>query len=322
MIDWGEGSAVTYHYPAGTKAFSEQHRYLDDNPTGTPRDDYRIRVTVRDDDGGIGNGQTTATVENADPVVLIDHVTDETGAEVGSDRRVVLRWLEIDLDGSFTDLGTRDSHTASINWGDGTRDALGASVSTASGRHAYREPGIYTATLSVTDDDTGTGIANRSVTVLDGRGALQLVIDDLRARASSPGLSDKAKDSLNKAVANLSGANGGLADNGALAQLSKSNRDPALGAIERTIQYLEQYEAITGTDLSGTKSLLSLTAKSITIESVQMAEAVATAPTEQRKITDARGLLAEGDRRLAERAYVDSVDTYQRAVVTILGLLP
>jgi hypothetical protein len=36
VVDWGDGSAVqTFSYGAGTTAFSETHRHLDDNPTGT-----------------------------------------------------------------------------------------------------------------------------------------------------------------------------------------------------------------------------------------------------------------------------------------------
>src|SRR5262249_38266814 len=41
VLDWGDGSAPqTFAYPAGTTSFSESHQYLDDNPTGTPADNY------------------------------------------------------------------------------------------------------------------------------------------------------------------------------------------------------------------------------------------------------------------------------------------
>ncbi|MFV2069496.1 MAG: hypothetical protein ACC645_21230, partial [Pirellulales bacterium] len=49
-IDWGEGTPVTYSYPAGTTSFDESHQYLDDNPSGTPSDLYTIGVTLTDDD--------------------------------------------------------------------------------------------------------------------------------------------------------------------------------------------------------------------------------------------------------------------------------
>ena len=49
-IDWGDGSTNSAALDAGARAFSVSHRYLDDNPTGTPSDAYTIGVTVSDDD--------------------------------------------------------------------------------------------------------------------------------------------------------------------------------------------------------------------------------------------------------------------------------
>src|SRR5262249_31194109 len=51
-VNWGDGSVTTQALPAGTTAFSVQHRYLDDNPTGTASDTYAIGFTLTDDDGG------------------------------------------------------------------------------------------------------------------------------------------------------------------------------------------------------------------------------------------------------------------------------
>ena len=48
-VNWGDGSALqTFTYPAGTTAFSETHRYEDDNPTGTASDNYTVRVRLLD----------------------------------------------------------------------------------------------------------------------------------------------------------------------------------------------------------------------------------------------------------------------------------
>ncbi len=63
-IDWGDGSPrQSFDYPAGTTSFSEQHRYLDDAPSGTPADTYTIRVSVADD-------TTLAANPSADPYVF------------------------------------------------------------------------------------------------------------------------------------------------------------------------------------------------------------------------------------------------------------
>ena len=46
-----------------------QHQYLDDNPSGTPTDDYPIAVTVTDSDGASDTESTTVTVNNVAPVI-------------------------------------------------------------------------------------------------------------------------------------------------------------------------------------------------------------------------------------------------------------
>src|SRR5262249_28549356 len=51
----------------GVWSFSATHQYPDDNPTGTPFDDYSIGVTVVDNHGASGTGTTTVTVNNAAP---------------------------------------------------------------------------------------------------------------------------------------------------------------------------------------------------------------------------------------------------------------
>ena len=52
-IDWGDplSAGNTQSLSLGTdRTFSISHQYLDDNPTGTPSDNYTISVMVTDDD--------------------------------------------------------------------------------------------------------------------------------------------------------------------------------------------------------------------------------------------------------------------------------
>ncbi len=64
---------------------------------------------------------------------------------------------------SFNDLNTADTHTASWNWGDGTTPTTGSvTESNGSGTvgpdsHTYTTVGVYTITLTVTDNHGGAG---------------------------------------------------------------------------------------------------------------------------------------------------------------------
>ncbi len=69
----------------------------------------------------------------------------------------------------FTDPGSHDTHTSTISWGDTTSSPGAVTGSggngTASGSHVYAAPGVYTVTVTVTDDDLGTVSASTQVAV-------------------------------------------------------------------------------------------------------------------------------------------------------------
>ncbi len=61
------------------------------------------------------------------------------------------------LNATFTDPDSGDTHTATINWGDGSPvDDLGSVTSPISDTNSYADAGVYTVTLTVTDDDGGS----------------------------------------------------------------------------------------------------------------------------------------------------------------------
>ena len=83
------------------------------------------------------------------------------------------------LQGSFNDPGVLDTHVATIDWGDGTSDSGTIAVinaggpgepmqGTVSATHIYPDPGIFTVTLTVTDNDGGAGTDTTAVTVVHG----------------------------------------------------------------------------------------------------------------------------------------------------------
>jgi hypothetical protein len=161
-IDWGDGSPIEA-YPSeaskpgyvsennGSGYVRGYHIYADSGV-------YNLTGTVTDNRGGTGTAVKTATVSNIAPTwnsVTLEEV----------DGGIVLK-------ANFTDRGVKDTHMATVNWGDGTNGPAtvteaGGSGS-ASGIHAYAGPGHYTIVVTVSDDDGGTASRNVSLTVGSG----------------------------------------------------------------------------------------------------------------------------------------------------------
>ena len=122
-------------------------------------DDYSgsIGLRVADNDGFSGTDSTTVTINNVPPT--IDAGPDQTTKE----------GKEISISAAFTDPGLLDTHTAQIDWGDGTIDTAVVSETdgsgTVSGNHTYDDDGLYTVTVTIIDDDGGTGYDEILVTV-------------------------------------------------------------------------------------------------------------------------------------------------------------
>jgi hypothetical protein len=141
----GNGTAVIN--PDGTITYTPDLDFC-----GTDAFDYTIS------DGSLTD---TATVnitincvddptENEDPVIVsITNNAAECG-EVSENGEVVLTSL-------FTDANDSDTHTATIDWGDGTttNGTVTESSGTVSGVHSYALGGIYTITLTVSDGTAG-----------------------------------------------------------------------------------------------------------------------------------------------------------------------
>ena len=132
---FGDGSGTTH----GT--LTPSHVYADN---GT----YTVTLTVTDKDGGVTADTLTVTVGNVAPEVNAgaDQSVDEGGT--------------VNFNGSFTDVGTVDTHTVSWNFGDGSAAVTG----TLTPSHVYADNGTYTVTLTVTDDDGGSGSDTLTVT--------------------------------------------------------------------------------------------------------------------------------------------------------------
>jgi PKD repeat protein len=129
----------------------------------TPSDNgtYAVALTVVDGAGGEGSAAATITVNNVAPVV-----------EAGANQAVASGQIVSLAASAFTDAGSADTHTATVNWGDGTPThpvavAETAGAGTIHASHVYAANGNYVVTLTVTDDDGGAASDTLTIAVGD-----------------------------------------------------------------------------------------------------------------------------------------------------------
>ena len=158
--------------------------------TAPDNDTYDIDLTVTDDDGLMNTVGTTVTTNNVAPIVggMWWFGPYDEGALIQ-----VLTHL--------SDPGTADTHTATVNWDDGTVYDLGpvAPPEFMSG-HTYADNGYYNVVPCVTDNDGGTGCRtsqfvtiNNLPPVVDAGADSTILLGDtyqLMATFTDPGTAD------------------------------------------------------------------------------------------------------------------------------------
>ncbi len=169
-VDYGDGGGAQA-LVLDDWTFLLNHAYGDNGS-------YTVTVTVTDDDGGSGYDSFAVTVSNVAPTASIDGYTSPVEGCILPGEQVV-------FDGSFTDPGWLDTHTAEWNFGDGTElpgtlteeneepDATG----TVTDVHIYVEPGTYAVALTVDDDDGGIGSDQTEVKVMTASEAVDFIND-------------------------------------------------------------------------------------------------------------------------------------------------
>lgn len=146
-FEWADGTPASNGTVAeveGLAIASASHVYREDGA-------YSLEACVTDDDGGTGCGGFPVAVRNLAPAV-------EAGEKVLADagERVAL------APAHFTDAGLADTHTATIDWGDGTVEpgamaVTGPGAGAVSGSHAYAAAENFLVRVCVTDSDGDTG---------------------------------------------------------------------------------------------------------------------------------------------------------------------
>ena len=283
-----------------------------------------ITVDLVDEDGThTAAGSLGLTVSNVAPEAVIDSIVDDAGQVVGTDTGAVLVGLDAALTGSFSDAGAVDTHTATIDWGDGNVTDLGAvAPSDVAATHAYSAVGTYTIALTVTDDDGGTGVATFDLPVLDPAEVIQGLTDELDDLANDPDITPEAAEAVTDALEELEGKNGGMSASGALDKIEAGNLNAALVKMIKAIWDLKNAEAADpGLDLTALKQAIALTAKSLAVYAITQAEATAVTPQDYEKLAAAQAFLADGQDLLGQNEFVSAVQAFQDVFKKVAAMI-
>lgn len=151
-----DGDAVTTTWsatPAAGVAAGASCTFADASAadtTVTCTDNGSWTLTLAVDDGQHAAVTSTAdlSVANVDPAVSITTPSDLDQVLVGS---------SVSLSADISDPGTNDTHTCSIDWGDGSTSTGTVAGGTCTSTHTYDAIGTDEVTVTVTDDDEGVG---------------------------------------------------------------------------------------------------------------------------------------------------------------------
>ncbi len=134
---------------------------------------YRVTLTVTDDDGATAQIGQDVTVVTGLPTADFALTGDRLGVVVDAS-------ASSDPDGTLT----------AYDWSFGD----GSSATGVTASHVYDEPGTYTVTLVVTDDDGQTATASQDVTVVTGEPHAAFVATSTRLTVALDGTSSNDPD--------------------------------------------------------------------------------------------------------------------------------
>jgi len=144
-VNWGDGSAAEEFTDLSSGPFDESHTYADDNPPGVS-DDIQVSVVLTDNCGHTpAQASARSVLHNVDPSIDTFNAFPRIAGEAS---RVGVE---------FSDPGTLDTFTVTIDWGDGSQNTvlLLPHIQKIREGHRYMAPGQYKVDVTVQDDDGG-----------------------------------------------------------------------------------------------------------------------------------------------------------------------
>ena len=156
-----DGDALTFSWDLGdgTKGSGSvppsAHTYADNGS-------YAIMLAVEDGRGGVDTARTTADISNVAPKLAPFSIPSTPLALIGGS-------VNVPVATTFSDPGTADTFTATLDCGSGITAQSSAPGGMAGGVCAFSEPGVYAIQLTVRDDDGGsdTKLASGQIVVYD-----------------------------------------------------------------------------------------------------------------------------------------------------------
>jgi PKD domain len=129
-------------------------------PSITCNDDATITAVLSSKDAYhpfVASAPTVITIGNVAPTI------PDLTLPIGE----VAVGASVSLSATYADIGSNDSHVASIDWGDTTSSSgtVIAGPNTINGSHSYSSAGVFSVVLTVTDDNGGNVTSTGAVTV-------------------------------------------------------------------------------------------------------------------------------------------------------------
>lgn len=160
----GDVVSATWSYKAGadvdpgatcafTKSTSPTTRF-----SCTDDGTFTITLTATDGVNAPVSSHATVRLRNVAPTLHLVAPTAWKLFRVGT---------QVDLNATFTDPGTNDTHTCAVEWDDGLKETFPPVGNACTRSHIFRQAGMYTITTTVTDDDGGTGTEMTLAVVYD-----------------------------------------------------------------------------------------------------------------------------------------------------------